>query len=949
MSNLSIVCIVEHHDDLSKLAGSANRVILVEDGLDTKLLPEDVVVLIGPPVISMITKRKDLGLRNSTTNRLLYQLPGLLWNGKVHWFCESALDYCQSVKKILSTVSNNHQLPTPEYRVVSGLSEFEQAVTEIEQWEGLIGFDVETTGLTGDKDFRVVGAAFSCADKSIYFELRGELQQVKDRFAEFLYSIESQLVVYNGAFEHRACLNEWGCKLLDYKDAICYFSLHGLPQVVSLKYAVRRQFPLTTSWDDDFKSDEQDWTKEQRQEAQRYRETGYDTQFGCIPTDILAPYCCLDAYYTLMLYKAMIAEFGETATRVFSDNMVLSQVIDSPRLDLRLTDKYIRSGKLLQQLSEIRQDYWASKLLYGLSNKVTINDIEHKGTLLKYCVDNFIDDLGTYCRQLNATNTYTIPDQALRIVVESHLRQAGQLSPRHRLMWAKVTEELRPIFDKYQLVLYNSVLMHRIEYCGSLYYQTDWSALEANLDTLYTYIYTENEIKYLLFEIVKKYLVEVLWFLWYSRGKQDVGVVGSFESFRADRDKIAVEYGRLIKKLKINSIKNCDAKLFCETVEFDVVNVKLLESWGVERFSELLGVAEDAYPGLYYIACLIQAAHANKMRRRYEKGVSTYAEGLGTNLRTNLKRVDGLRCVPCAYTPELTDAVSFKFQALEKITTRWSSNYHTLPSDSEIRKIYRPAYDGDRFVYFDVKGAEVAVVAAMSGDSQLINDYLNAPDLYMAIAMRSGGAGDANSRKQYKAALLSTMYGMGIKSLASLLKDTMKVAETLVASMKAAYPKMFAYLEHLSDYAVSTGCVDTYLKNKIRLIYGDSNTLPRHGRNYAIQGYTSQILASGFLNLVKTGRDFASITGTVHDSCQLSVSNELSDEQVSEWLGREFSGYLSKYLGFNLRYELKFANTLDFDKLPDTQTISNGTEADRLFWQDIPLISGSNCYRAYGV
>ena len=110
-----------------------------------------------------------------------------------------------------------------------------------------------------------------------------------------------------------------------------------------------------------------------------------------------------------------------------------------------------------------------------------------------------------------------------------------------------------------------------------------------------------------------------------------------------------------------------------------------------------------------------------------------------------------------------------------------------------MRPLIRPGV-GRALIYTDFSAQDTGTAAALSGDPNLMTDYLSG-DLYTAFAVRCGADihGDGRYtaqeiRQRYKIAMLAIMYGMSAQSLARRLGDPTGVRKAHSGDAQAGLP-----------------------------------------------------------------------------------------------------------------------------------------------------------------
>ena len=169
-------------------------------------------------------------------------------------------------------------------------------------------------------------------------------------------------------------------------------------------------------------------------------------------------------------------------------------------------------------------------------------------------------------------------------------------------------------------------------------------------------------------------------------------------------------------------------------------------------------------------------------------------------------------------------------------TLRFSSrspNLQQIPSKDEyIRKMFIPA-NGNVFVSGDYSKQEVVIIAFMSEDEALINNFSEGKDIYSSIAslafdvpyeecleFREDGSVNhlgKERRGQAKAVVLGILYGKGIPNIAKDLGISTNLAHEVYNKIMVAFPNLAKFIDGSIDMAKEKGYVTTFYGTKRRL------------------------------------------------------------------------------------------------------------------------------------
>jgi len=278
--------------------------------------------------------------------------------------------------------------------------------------------------------------------------------------------------------------------------------------------------------------------------------------------------------------------------------------------------------------------------------------------------------------------------------------------------------------------------------------------------------------------------------------------------------------------------------------------------------------------------------------RTVAKLKSTYADGLisaiGSDgrLHTNFKQ---------ALT--LTGRLSSADPNLQNIPIRTSEG-------REIRKVFIPK-EGNVLIDADYSQIELRVMAAMSGDENMISTYKKGEDIHTSTASQVFGVlpEDVTSemRKKAKAINFGIIYGISDFSLAGDMKVTKKEASEYIAKYFEKYPKVDAYLKDVKAKAYEDGFVSTlygrrrYIPELKSRIYMQRMFGERVAMNAPIQGTAADIIKIAMIKVHKALKEEnldAKLILQVHDELIIE-SSEKDAERAKEILEREMENAAS--------------------------------------------------------
>lgn len=233
------------------------------------------------------------------------------------------------------------------------------------------GYDYEGSGMPLDKWYELSGVSICTVNFGGFIsftDLRHnstaeQYQDVLNRLAKFVMKRMTHIWTYNLQYEYQASHRVLGIDAYELSDSSIVNILDGFHlKKYSLKWTGNRVLE-TTVWDADFdrisdlidsmlfeitgklKKDQHkilkpNLTKENFKQTEEWKILCemypnyidefeslileyWGNAFMCIPSEILGYYCNLDAFYTLMIYKAREKEYSKECFDVFLDNLRL--------------------------------------------------------------------------------------------------------------------------------------------------------------------------------------------------------------------------------------------------------------------------------------------------------------------------------------------------------------------------------------------------------------------------------------------------------------------------------------------------------------------------------------------------------------------------------------------------------------------------------------------------
>ena len=291
----------------------------------------------------------------------------------------------------------------------------------------------------------------------------------------------------------------------------------------------------------------------------------------------------------------------------------------------------------------------------------------------------------------------------------------------------------------------------------------------------------------------------------------------------------------------------------------------------VLRALERLGVRIQSTRRDALLATGHPAAQAVAAYREQQKIVSTYGEAF------------------IALAHERTGRLHPRFKAIGAYTGRSACsepNLQNIPSDSSFRGCFR-APEGSVLVTADYAGAELRILAEMSGDPVFRRAFLDGVDLHAAVASRLFGRevdkeSEPELRARAKAINFGLAYGMGPSGLAGQLGLPEREAERLMQAHFRAFPRIRAFLEEAARQALRRGYGETLAGRKLwftdmRREGRDEGSLTRIAKNMPIQGTNADMTKLALARLIRAyagaGLE-ARLVNVVHDEIVVELPED---------------------------------------------------------------------------
>lgn len=351
----------------------------------------------------------------------------------------------------------------------------------------------------------------------------------------------------------------------------------------------------------------------------------------------------------------------------------------------------------------------------------------------------------------------------------------------------------------------------------------------------------ETEGVHRLFYEVENPLVQVLADMEYEGVKIDVDFL---KSYAASLEKELIDIERKIHEAVGHSFNIASPKQLGEVL-FD--ELKLDEKAKKTKTGQY-ATGEDVLQKLKHkheiVAAILDYREMSKLK-------STYADAL-----------------PQLVLPE-TGKVHSSFSQAVVVSGRLSSNnpnLQNIPIRTErgraIRKAFIPSDEQHILLSADYSQIELRVIAALSGDVNMIQDFIQEKDIHTATAARvyniAESEVDSTMRRNAKSVNFGLIYGQSAFGLAQNLNISRTEAQEIISQYFKEYPQIKAYMDQIKQEAYEKGYVETIMGRKIRLadIQSSNATLrgfaERLAINAPIQGSAADMIKLAMIQIHKS-------------------------------------------------------------------------------------------------
>jgi DNA polymerase-1 len=224
-------------------------------------------------------------------------------------------------------------------------------------------------------------------------------------------------------------------------------------------------------------------------------------------------------------------------------------------------------------------------------------------------------------------------------------------------------------------------------------------------------------------------------------------------------------------------------------------------------------------------------------------------------------------------------------------------NLQQIPADNRYRNCFISRFDNGKIWTADYSGAELKILASLSGDKTMIDLINRDSDIHGYVATRvyrflykeTSAIVDKNNHKDFrtkmKNVIFGLLYGAGVSKIAELLDISKIRAEKVYSIMSETLPDVFKYLDNVSEFGVKNGYIIFEDKWKQRRWFeevlssgfvskSDKSKIERFCKNTPIQGINAQMVKVALTNIdnyIVTNNLRSKIVLTVHDEIVVDV------------------------------------------------------------------------------
>lgn len=211
----------------------------------------------------------------------------------------------------------------------------------------------------------------------------------------------------------------------------------------------------------------------------------------------------------------------------------------------------------------------------------------------------------------------------------------------------------------------------------------------------------------------------------------------------------------------------------------------------------------------------------------------------------------------------VNDLYRQEFMIPGTITGRLSSGFHTLPRDSDIKRMYCSRWrdQGGMILGFDFSQLELRVLACLSNETKMIEAFKNKVDIHAITGGEIAGKSWDKITSEERATGKTTNFAIIYGKTSDTLKDDLHVsrdrAQQVIDSVLGGYDKVSTWMAARHKELEEIGGIKTIFGREIPILeyYLDGRNFQleaqRKSVNYPIQSAASDLVNSGIVRLHK--------------------------------------------------------------------------------------------------
>ena len=268
--------------------------------------------------------------------------------------------------------------------------------------------------------------------------------------------------------------------------------------------------------------------------------------------------------------------------------------------------------------------------------------------------------------------------------------------------------------------------------------------------------------------------------------------------------------------------------------------------------------------------------------RGLKKLLSTYIDALPTMVNPNSKKLH----TSYNQTVTATGRLSSSNPNLQNIPIRDEDG-------KEVRKAFVPE-PGELFLSADYSQIELRIMAHLSGDKNMIEDFRSGYDIHAATAAKIYKKPieevTKEERSKAKVANFGIIYGISVFGLAERMNVDRREAKQLIDNYFETYSGVRDYIERCKEEAKKNGYVETIFNRKRFLPDINSHNAvvrgyaERNAVNAPIQGSAADIIKVAMVNIyhtMKANKMRSTMILQVHDELNFSIVPEEKEQMLS--------------------------------------------------------------------